>query len=340
MTPKIKKAAKARAGKPSKTKNYDKKIFRLLFILNKLDQGSKISTRDLSSEFNVTLRTVQRDLELLNMAGFPLTPSDKGIHSFADGFSLKKLMLSKEEASLLSFLFEVAKSLGRNFEESFGELIKKVLTQEAEPLFYAKIPEGIRIDKEYPFMNDLKDAVERRKKVEVRYVTEKNDKTFTIDPFKVIFFDGFWYLLARSDDERIIKLRLECIKGVKVLANHFDIPANLKAMLDESVNVWFTDQRNKRVVLKVEKQAARFFKVKRYLPLQKIIEENKDGSIVVETKVSQDMEVVPTVFLWIPYVKIVSPKSLKEAVKAVISDYAAAIDSAPHHRGRVPKGQV
>ena len=84
---------------PTKNKNYDKKIFRLLYILNKLDRGGNVLTNDLAKEFNVSSRTVQRDLELLNMAGFPLTPLAKGEHSFADGFSLKKLMLSKEEAA-------------------------------------------------------------------------------------------------------------------------------------------------------------------------------------------------------------------------------------------------
>jgi len=307
---------------PKKTKNYDKKIFRLLYCLNKLDRGGEISTRDLSREFNVSLRTVQRDLELLNMAGFPLAPSDKGIHSFAEGFSLKKLMLTKEEASLLSFMLEVSKSLGRDFEESFGQLLKKVLTPEAEPMFYAKIPEGIKMDKQYPFMNDLKVAVNQHRKAQVHYVTEEKDKRFTIHPLKVIFFDGFWYLLVRTDeDERIIRLRLECIREIKLLTPRFKVPANLKVMLDESVNIWFSDQRNKRVTLKVDKEAAKFFKTKKYLPLQKITKNNKDGSIIVEAMVAQDMEVLPTILLWIPYARVITPKKLALDIKDIIKEY-------------------
>jgi len=305
-----------------KTKSYDKKIFRLLYCLNKLDRGGKVCTRELSREFNVSLRTVQRDLELLNMAGFPLAPSDKGTHSFADGFSLKKLMLSKEEASLLSFMLEVSKSLGRDFEESFGRLLKKVLTPEAEPMFYAKIPEGIKMDKQYPFMNDLKAAVNQHKKCEVHYVTEDKDKRFAIHPLKVIFFDGFWYLLVRTDeDERIIRLRLECIRQIIPKTQKFEVPVNLKAMLDESVNIWFSDQRNKKVLLKVDKEAARFFKTKKYLPLQKIVKQNKDGSMLVQAMVAQDMEVLPTILLWIPYVRVITPKKLALDIKDVVREY-------------------
>ena len=307
----------------AKTKQYDKKIFRLLYALNKLDRGGKVSTRELSKEFNVSQRTVQRDLELLNMAGFPLAAlDDKGQHAFADGFSLKKLMLSKEEASLLSFMLEVSKSLGRDFEESFGKLLKKVLTPEAEPMFYAKIPEGIKMDKQYPFMNDLKKAVRLHNKVEIHYATENKESTFIAHPFRVIFFDGFWYLLVRVDeDDRIKRLRLECIRSIKVLSSHFVVPAGLKTMLDESVNIWFSDQRNKKVILKVEKEAAKFFKTKKYLPLQKIAKNNKDGSVIVETMVAQDMEVLPTILLWIPYVRVITPKKLALDIKDIVKDY-------------------
>ncbi len=310
-----------------KTKNYDKKIFRLLYALNKLDRGGRVSTRELAREFNVSQRTVQRDLELLNIAGFPLAPLDsRGEHAFAEGFSLKKLMLTKEEASLLSFMLEVAKSLGRDFEESFGQLIKKVLTPEAEPMFYAKIPEGIKMDKMYPFMNDLKLAVNQHRKAEVHYVTEEKDRRFTMHPLKVIFFDGFWYLLVRADeDERIIRLRLECIREIKLSNSRFNVPANLKAMLDESVNIWFSDQRNKKVVLKVDKEAARFFKAKKYLPLQKITRQSKNGSLVVETMVAQDMEALPTILLWIPYVRVIKPKKLALDIKDIIKEYLESL---------------
>ena len=73
--------------------------------------------------------------------------------------------------------------------------------------------------------------------------------------------------------------------------------------------------------MKVDKEAARFFKGKKYLPLQKILKENADGSLAVEAKVSHDMEVLPTIFLWIPYVKVVSPKMLSRDIKIIIKGY-------------------
>ena len=89
-------------------------------------------------------------------------------------------------------------------------------------------------------------------------------------------------------------------------------------MLDQSVNIWFAEKRDKKVVLKVHKDAGHFFKQRVYFPLQKIKKENKDGSLILKTKVCHYMEAIPTIFQWIPYVKVVEPKELKKEIRRTI----------------------
>ncbi|MDE2291994.1 MAG: HTH domain-containing protein, partial [Elusimicrobia bacterium] len=112
---------------PSRDKDYAKKLFRLVRILNRLEAQGKVSPRELARDFNVTLRTAQRDLELINRAEFPLVSMDKGSYSFMPGFSLKRLPLTSEEASLLAFLCEVARSMGGTFAKSFKSLMSRAL---------------------------------------------------------------------------------------------------------------------------------------------------------------------------------------------------------------------
>ena len=85
-------------------KEYDKKMFRLIFILNQLNKYRHVRTAELAKEFNTTIRTVQRDIALLNLAGFPLEPGEAGEHKFAEGFSLRKITVSPEEKYLLTIL--------------------------------------------------------------------------------------------------------------------------------------------------------------------------------------------------------------------------------------------
>lgn len=50
-------------------RSYDRKLFRLFFVLNELSTNRIARTRDLAEELNVSARTVQRDVELLQMMG-------------------------------------------------------------------------------------------------------------------------------------------------------------------------------------------------------------------------------------------------------------------------------
>lgn len=307
----------------SKPKSYDKKIFRLWAMLNKLDSGKKVYTSELAKEFNVSIRSIQRDVELLNMVGFPVISCGKGCYAFTEGFSLKRIMISEEDASLLSFLYEIAKSLGGKFEDSFNGILKKLLKYDSESSFYFKVPEGIKLSKEYSFIEEIEESIEENRKLNIEYISDGKKKNYLTEPLKIIYYDGFWYMLARiNDKDPLRKFRLDSIKAVASTEDYYDIPNNLKTMLDESVNVWFEEKRDQKVTLSVNQKVAKYFKKKQYFPAQKIKKENKDGSITLEASCSDDMEVVPTVLHWIPWVTVISPEPIKAKILSLVAEYA------------------
>lgn len=310
---------------PVKSKNYDKKIYRLVKILNYLDSGRKVSTRDLAEEFNVTVRTIQRDIELLCIAGFPIV-SDGGRHSFMSGFSLKKMMLTEEDASLLSLLYEIVENLGENFKKSFQNLLRKTFQCRESTPFYIKLPQGIKLTPDFPHLEKLEKAIEDSRKVKITYLTrEQKTKEYILKPFKIIFYEGFWYLLSQKEEEKqLFKFRLERIKDVVLLSDYFEMPDNLRLLLDESVNIWFGWKRDKKMTLKVDKEVAHFFVQKRYFPCQKI-KKNKDGSLLIETRVSQYMEILPTILHWIPFVVVLEPAEQREEIKKLVRQYLKKI---------------
>ena len=275
---------------------YRKQLFRVVSILNKLDSGKVISSSELAEEFEVSLRTIQRDLDLLSNTGFPLSSSERGLYTFVEGFSLKKANLTGEEASLLSFLFDMTKSLGKDFEKSCGGIIKKVIQQEYETPFYAKLPQGPMKKLESPFIKTLEDAVCDCHKITIAYDASGKVKKYDLCPLKIIFYDGFWYLLAqRYGKEYVLKVRIEKIKDVEVQDESFAPPENLQTMLDESVNIWFNEFKPSKVLLRINKEVAHFFKQRIYFPKQKIKKENKDGSLLVESKIGDFREVTSTI---------------------------------------------
>ena len=58
-----------------------------------------------------------------------------------------------------------------------------------------------------------------------------------------------------------------------------------------------------------------------YVPYQTITKENKDGSLIVEAKASQFMEVIPSILRWIPFITVLQPDDLKAEIKDLVSNY-------------------
>ena len=105
---------------------YEKKIFRLMFILNRLTSREMVTPSILASEFNVTVRTVQRDLEMLSMTGFPLF-SENGSYKFVDGFSLRKISVNPDEKFLLLLFYKLFSKIGQPFDAAAKNLLDKML---------------------------------------------------------------------------------------------------------------------------------------------------------------------------------------------------------------------
>jgi predicted DNA-binding transcriptional regulator YafY len=75
------------------------------------------------------------------------------------------------------------------------------------------------------------------------------------------------------------------------------------------------------VVVEVDKRKARHFKAKKYLSSQKIVEDKKDGSLILSYEVTQDMEMDEVIKKWLPYVKVISPSSLKQSIEKDLREY-------------------
>jgi len=100
--------------------------------MNKLNGGSSLRTVDLAEEFNVTQRTVQRDMQLLNTSGFPLANDDNG-YRFVENFSLQKIIITPEEKFLLDIFYNLFSKMGQPLNKTAKDFLNKVLVSDGEP---------------------------------------------------------------------------------------------------------------------------------------------------------------------------------------------------------------
>lgn len=303
-------------------KDMQHKLTRLLYELNALDKGP-IQLSALALEVGVTVRTLQRDMNDIQEAQFPLWNPAPGEYAFVEGFSLEKMKLSGAEACLLVLMSDMAASLGSHFGESFSALKKRLLTvPEDNPFFIKMVHSGTY--KDSPLAHTLEECIRARQWVNVCYQGGKK-ACYPVRPLKIMWMEGFWYLLALTDDDKLLKFRLEKITSAAALNKYFKYNKNVDKILRESTNIWFEKERPLSVLLEVSAKCAQYFKDKIYFPLQKVEKEFKDGRIVLSCQAACEEEILPTILHWLPHITVESPASLQNRVKEVLQTYLEGI---------------
>ena len=305
------------------------KIKRLMYIANELDNG-EIRISSMANNLGVSVRTIQRDIQILELGGFAISPLSRGIYSFVDGFSLKKMKITCEEFAMLAVFSDIANALGDKFSQTYSSLKNKVLEHNKvqETPFFVKMLKG-REYKDTAITRNLEIAIECSYKIKIEYntaKTEENINNVPIKPLKLLWFDGFWYLLALGYKNRLLKLRLEKITSCKLTEQTFIKPKNLQNILDESVNIWFETKRDKKAILSVDKKVAKYFKEKNYFPKQKVIKEYKTGDILLECYFAKEEEILHTILQWIPYIVVKEPDILLDTIKTKIDNYKKLLE--------------
>ena len=289
-----------------------------MYLLNELDNG-EVFLPSIAEDLNVTLRTIQRDMRILEDAGFPFANTKKGAYCFVEGFSLGRARITAKEAAMLALMGDIAHSLGGSFTDTFEELRSKVMERNSPNPFFIKIAKG-QAFKDPKLMKVLEHAIKERKHVAIGYENSKLSGR-AISPLKIVWFDGFWYLLAHGKDETILKLRLDKIQSAKLLGSTFPRPQKLEAILKDSASVWFEENRTHKVRLSIDGEVAKYFKQREYFPKQKIVKTAKDGTLTVECAVGKFEEITPTILAWLPYIVVQEPKELVNLVNQKVETY-------------------
>ena len=121
-------------------------------------------------------------------------------------------------------------------------------------------------------MNRLLKAIRNKRRVSFHYASV-NSHPATVDPYRIVHYDGFWYLMAKEDGTIVKRYALDKLKDLKILPESFPaVPANLDELLRQSANIWFCEERNLEVLIEVNPKAADYFKRRKIFPTQEIKE--------------------------------------------------------------------
>ena len=273
---------------------------------------------ELAKELAVSTKAIQRHLyEVLSDLG-----AVKEGRTWKIDPKLANDDLNTNERLILGILDEMAKGAGKIFYSKAHSLLTQITQQLEHPIF-ANVNGEYLEEKNIELFENIEKAI--KEKTEIKFDYEKYN--FHVKPLKLAFFDGFWYLLAlhiQNNKETFKKYHLKTIRNVQILNKTFEIPALVEERLKYANSVWFNLDEQFVVRLFIDKEIKKYFERK---PLrgQTIIGEDKDGSIEIEIKISNNMEIIPLILYYIPYIKVLEPQHLADEIKDRVQGYLKEI---------------
>lgn len=290
--------------------NHDTLVRRLALILVKLNQGERLDPRQLALEFDVNLRTVQRDINE-RFSYLPLE-KDQGKYYLNPAFLGKLTLKDIDRFAGLAGVKGLFPSLSESFlREIFDSRIQSALLVKGQS--YEDL-EG----KENSF-KQLEQAIIARQAVGFKYQASGRQKDYVLEPHKLVNNKGIWYLVGKHDG-KAKTFSFSKIEGLVTKSETFTFDDELDSVLKREDGVWLSEQPVV-VVLMVDKSVAPYFKRRKLTANQVIEKELANGDLILSAKVGHQNQVLPVVRYWIPSIRIISPVGMQEVLELSLSGY-------------------
>lgn len=296
------------------SKSNDKLAFRLTEILIKLNRGEKLSPEALSEEFNVTLRTVQRDLN--KRFEFLRLEKTNGRYALSADLLGKISVRDIENFACLAGLQGLFASLSDDF-------LRDIFDSRIQNAFLVKGQHYEDVGSSLLTFQQLKQAILNHQLVSFQYHKTEGSKSYTdAKPYKLVNHGGAWYLAAQ-DGDRLKAYSFNKIDRLLVSDNTFVPDPQVVQTLVNEDDIWLNPDKIE-VVLKVAREAASYFKRRKLIANQVIEKELEDGGLIVSCKVAHQNQILPLVRYWLPSIRIISPESYQAVLEADLKTYLAA----------------
>lgn len=216
------------------------KIDRLLGLLTILANTDKITVQELATRFEVSRRTIFRDLDTLNRAGIPIVsyPGIGGGVAVIEGYKLKNQILSTNDIKEIFTALNGLKSIDNN--SSISNLIAKLVPENKTVIFSQS---DYVIDLSSWFKDSiinqkikkLHQAIDQHKCVRLEYVSKNSRLVRVVEPHKLVFKLSYWYIYAFCKEKNGFRLfKLNRIVSLEILNEQFQLHSITDIKFDEN----------------------------------------------------------------------------------------------------------
>jgi predicted DNA-binding transcriptional regulator YafY len=315
---------------------------RVLELLKRFNNGQKVCIEALQNDSlwwsnktqeSMSEKSIRRDLNVIKKSfpeSFKLIQGEKGCYKAITTQAFNNFM-KPEILSLMVQTFNMASrsDLFDNFNLDKDD--KKIISKKVKEL------NNIYDFKNKPFENAksnskilkiIERSIKNQKSIIIQYSHKDKIENFEIMPYKIVFIYENFYLACEVENKefKFSMFRISRIKTIKDIPKTFHKNYDIENFIKDIQTPFALYKPNYKeyqikVILEVQKIKVYFFKAKKHLKSQEILETKKNGNIIIQYMVTQDLEVEELIKKWLPYIKIISPLSLKNKIEKELKQY-------------------
>ncbi len=292
-------------------------------LLKRLSDGKGLHIPTLSEELSIAEKTIQDNIKKhLVPIEIAEIQFDKSVQKWVAkrGF-LSETLLSEYELITMRLLETHANRYGRQFLLSTQRLFSRFKRRASLTIFKKTKMEKIDRDDEGK-LAIIKTAISQKRILHCRY----SSRNRIVYPLKIVLLEGFWYLfLWDTVNNEVRKYHLKSIEALVLQDEKFTTPENgVIDHLDNAINAYFKDAELIPVRLFLHKNISKYFQRQPLSGSQMITacDENYDQ---LDIWITDEMEIIPTIQQYLPYVIVDSPNSLKQTITENVKTYVDLI---------------
>ena len=285
----------------------ESRLFRIVYYL--LENG-KATAPELAQKFEVSIRTIYRDIDAKSSAGIPIyaVQGKGGGISILSDYTLEKSFLSEQEREqILMALQGIMATTGKTSDELLTKL---------SGLFQMKYTKWIEVDfsdwvQGKPQQNTfdlIKNAIFQKKVISFCYFNSKgNNSKRNARPICLVFKSKDWYLYAfclLRNDYRFFKLTR--IRQVEMLSDTFTQDFT-PIKIEKQIHI----EKTITVKLKFDRRIA--FRV--YDEFTDNITEDTQGNLYVQVNLPDNENLYSYLLSFAEYVEVLEPQCIRKQIK-------------------------
>lgn len=215
----------------------ESRLFQIIYHLLDKEEATAL---ELAEKFEVSVRTIYRDIDKLSSAGIPVysTTGYKGGIHLDKSFVLRKSLLSKEDMQNILMGVQSLSAVGFSQQEDCLAKLRGIFRmQETDWIEVDFSRWGCDPEREKNVFGLLKEAIQQKRHIHFVYYNSQGESSHReCLPMKLIFKDRAWYLQAyclTRNAERMF--RLSRVRDLKVTDRYFErIPVKQPSAFSEA----------------------------------------------------------------------------------------------------------